>query len=292
MTTRATDQATVAVAGNHGMSLISSATLLQLYAALVKCGMLRERLHTLAEQRRFIISDGAEPGHEASTVGVTIDLLPEDSIFMAHGGFIAGFIKGDTLDSILERFMNCSNDTGQIAQNVSRLESQLDRATEAALANKAKMNRNISVAFLDANAVSSNLCPEAFRVAGAQKLPILFVCQYNPAAKDTSHIDHRGTKELVHQAVGYGIPCITVDDCDVVAVYRVATESIVHARKGNGPTLIECWPGLGSAHDPIRIMKNYLSLKGLLNEELKFEAAAFARQLDTAFETAARLKNS
>ena len=291
MITGATDQISAATAGNHGMSLISNEKLHQLYAAMVKCRMLGERLNAFGEQRLLFGYDDAGMGMEASTVGVTIDLLPEDSVFMAHNGLIVDYLKGEPLHKLLGRVIDSLDGTGQFAQIASLSESHLDRVTEAALVNKAKTNSNISVAFLDANAASSGLCREAFRVAGAQQLPILFVCQNTPANEPESHNIQTGTNEFVPQDECCGFPCITVDGCDVVAIYRVATESIIHARKGNGPTLIDCRQGFGSVQDPIRNMEAYLSLKGLFNEELKFETAAFTRQLETVFEEAARFKN-
>ena len=65
---------------------------------------------------------------------------------------------------------------------------------------------------------------------------------------------------------------IPVDGADVVAVYRVATESISHARRGNGPTLIDCLPYCIEGEpkdDPLRKMEVYLSHKGLFDPKLK-----------------------
>ena len=85
-----------------------------------------------------------------------------------------------------------------------------------------------------------------------EKLPILFVSlvageKPRPYAPPTIR--------------GYTFPSIAVDGHDVVAVYRVASESIAHARKGHGPTLIESMhvsPGC-----PLRNMEDYLAAKGL-----------------------------
>jgi pyruvate dehydrogenase E1 component alpha subunit len=104
---------------------------------------------------------------------------------------------------------------------------------------------------------------EAFEVASAQQLPILFVCQRNLEAVQ---------ENLDAQSCGF--PNLTVDGSDVVAVYRVATESIAHARKGNGPTLIECCFDRSIAHDPIQKMELYLAGKGLFNQQLSSKAAA------------------
>ncbi len=86
---------------------------------------------------------------------------------------------------------------------------------------------------------------EALRIAGAGALPILFVhCdQLSP------HKRGDAKEEIGAQAQSYGFPGIAVDGHDLVAVYRVAYESLVRARRGGGPTLIECKPYRLRAHD-------------------------------------------
>jgi TPP-dependent pyruvate/acetoin dehydrogenase alpha subunit len=88
------------------------------------------------------------------------------------------------------------------------------------------------------------------------------------------------------KAQQYGIPSIPVDSSDAVAVYRVATEAMAHARKGNGATLIDCVTfSLDGNIDPIAKMEAYLSRKGLFREALRREVAAgFTRELDAAVE--------
>jgi TPP-dependent pyruvate/acetoin dehydrogenase alpha subunit len=79
---------------------------------------------------------------------------------------------------------------------------------------------------------------EALRIAGAGALPILFVhCDQLSPDKHG-----RAKEELGAQAESYGFPGIPVDGHDLVALYRVAHESLVRARRGGGPTLIECKP--------------------------------------------------
>ncbi len=75
----------------------------------------------------------------------------------------------------------------------------------------------------------------------------------------------------------------------MVAVYRVSTEAITHARKGNGPTLIECIFEPSEIRDPLLKMEAYLTRKGLFSEEWKRQVAvAFKRELDNAIEAAVR----
>jgi len=102
---------------------------------------------------------------------------------------------------------------------------------------------------------------ELLRAAAVERLPILFVCCLKSAKK-----------EIAAKAYAHGLPGMPVDGHDVVAVYRVASEAIAHARRGNGPTLIECMPWMVSGArkrtvDAIRNMEEYLSRKGLFSVE-------------------------
>jgi TPP-dependent pyruvate/acetoin dehydrogenase alpha subunit len=116
-------------------------------------------------------------------------------------------------------------------------------------------------------------------------LPILFVCQNSLPTKPGSLKRQTRVEEIAAQACGF--PAIPVDGGDVMAVYRVATEAIAHARKGNGPTLIECRAERSKAHDPILKMEAYLTRKCLFSEKLKLEVAtSFTKELDAAIEAA------
>jgi TPP-dependent pyruvate/acetoin dehydrogenase alpha subunit len=150
----------------------------------------------------------------------------------------------------------------------TNLAAQLNLATSTALTNQNSHNNSIVVAYLNSRATSPSSYRAAFRVAGAQKLPILFVCQAN--------------KEATIEAEKCQFPSITVDGNDVVAVYRVATETILHARKGSGPTLIEYRLDCAEALDPILHMEAYLKRKGLFRENVRRKAAGFLRKLDAA----------
>ena len=274
MTTTTTATNAAAPAGNHRLPLISNEKLLQLYTAMVKCRIVRQRMGVHFQQGVW-----AGVGQEAAAVGATIDLGPEDTIVPLQGEWIAGFVKGDPQNNLFSRPCLQATDPDHAAQ--------LNQAIGAALANKISKNGKIVMALLGDGVVSPSLCRDAFRVAGAQRLPILFV---NHGAEPGSLSTLAAAEQIISQAEVCGLPDITVDGNDVVAVYRVATEAILHARKGSGPTLIECRFDRSEAHDPILNMENYLIGKGLFRKELKHEVATgFACELDAAIETGTKL---
>lgn len=261
MTITTQEQNAAALAGNHGFSIISDEKLLQIYRAMLKSRLLTERVRLLAMQGKLGDNCNPQLGLEAVVAGVTIDLLPGDAAVPPPGDLMVGFLRGSPLEEILAR-------AGRPARAIS-----LNRAVRAAMRSKTSKNGKIAVAFAGGDSCFPD---EALEAARAEKLPILFVCR-----------KRHSTGGVALQAGK--IPILPVDGADAVAVYRVATESITHARRGNGPTLIECNFEPVEAHDPILKMETYLTRKGLFNKQQRLDtAAAFTQEMDAAFETALR----
>jgi TPP-dependent pyruvate/acetoin dehydrogenase alpha subunit len=242
---------------------------------MVKCRALEERVQILFPRSKLTGKRGFA-SREAVAVGVALDLLPEDTVAASPGDLVVNFIwneiQGEPLNMIFARL-------NSRAARPSRA-AQFKLATIAAQANKAAKNGKIAVAF---STIGSGLSPQALKAAGDRQLPILFVRQTRLPAEPP-----RGNKQTGAAEIS-GIPDIPVDGSDVVAVYRVSTEAITHARKGNGPTLIDCIFEPSEARDPLLQMESYLTRKGLFSEEWKCQvAAAFKRELDDAVEAAAR----
>ena len=277
--TRTKEQSAAALAGKPDFSIISNEKLLQLYAAMVKCRALEERVQILFPRSKLTGKRGAV-SQEAVAVGVALDLLPEDTVAASPGNLIVNLIwneiQGEPLDKLFARLNARATRPSPAAQ--------FKLATVAAQANKAAKNGKIALAF---SSKGSGFSPQALKAANERLLPILFVRQTRLTVEPPRGNKQTGAAEIA--AAACGIPVIPVDGSDVVAVYRVSTEAITHARKGNGPTLIECIIEHSEARDPILKMETYLTRKGLFSEEGKRQvAAAFKRELDDAVEAAAR----
>jgi TPP-dependent pyruvate/acetoin dehydrogenase alpha subunit len=68
---------------------------------------------------------------------------------------------------------------------------------------------------------------------------MVLVVEDNGYAYSTPTSKHTAVKTLADRAVAYGIPGVTIDGNDVIAVYREAKSAVDRARRGEGPTLIE-----------------------------------------------------
>jgi TPP-dependent pyruvate/acetoin dehydrogenase alpha subunit len=277
MTTLRKGKSAAATTGNHGFSLISSEKLLEIYTSLIKCRMIVERANALLEQRgrgnRISIV-----GQEAVATGIALALQPKDILVSSRQSILAGFIRGISLKKTIAALSIRSR---QVNYN-----ARIDRVIDAALKNKKRKNSQIAVAFGDEKSTPPGFRKDVLRIAGVRQLPILFVCQNNLLTEPLRYNTQASNDETDIHVEARGLPCITVDGNDGIAVYRVATEAIAQARKGNGPTLIACQFGQSKADDPILKMETYLKRKGLFSKKMKIEASAgFAMQLDAAIET-------
>lgn len=264
--------------GDNGFSLISEAKLFELYVALLKCRLLEEHIRSLSRPGKLPARCRRSLGRAAPAVGAVIDLRPEDTLSVCDGGLSVSLAQGVPPRHLYAAlYPDAANARG--AAGVV----QLKAAVRAAAAAKEERNGRIAVVFCGAEGKTGAVQTawrEAMRRADAENLPIVFVdcCD-------------AGTRYRGGRGKHYDFPGIVVDGNDVVAIYRVASEAIAHARRGNGPTLVECEfvrlsgtrkRGGEPADDPVRNLENYLSRKGLFRQHLKAEVTTkFQRQLRT-----------
>jgi len=262
------------VAGKNGYSLISSAKFRQLYAALLKCELLEDRLASFPAH-----AANGKQNLTAAAVGLMLDLEPEDTVVLTPRTFAANLVKG-----VPARALLCHADAGEagLAVAFGKVNAltpassfvSAGLATGVALANKMTKNGRIAVAIMEGGAATLKECGEALEVAAKRKLPVLYVIQ----------VELEDADEKLLATLGELFPVITVDAHDLVAIYRVAQESIARARDG-GPTVIVCVPYAqdGMSSSAIANIERYLTGKKLFENSWKDEALAeFNAELSAA----------
>jgi len=80
---------------------------------------------------------------------------------------------------------------------------------------------------------------EAMNFAAIHKLPIVFCVQNNLYTQSVPLRLESSVTNISSRAAGYGIPGVSVDGMDVLAVHAAAAEGFSRARGGDGPTFIE-----------------------------------------------------
>ncbi|HEX3986782.1 MAG TPA: thiamine pyrophosphate-dependent enzyme [Acidobacteriaceae bacterium] len=105
---------------------------------------------------------------------------------------------------------------------------------------------------------------EAHQLADEAKLPVLFVEDWRSANNGSTA---KKASAPLPQRIG-AMPAIPVDAEDVIAIYRVAHESMARAREGSGPTRMQCvrWPAANlpdNSGDAVGHLEQWLEARGL-----------------------------
>ena len=103
-----------------------------------------------------------------------------------------------------------------------------------------KKTGGVAVAFFGDGATNQGAFHESVNIASILKLPVLFVIENNGYGEATPVEYHVNIRDLAARASSYGIPGVIADGMDFFDVFTKASEAVTRARKGEGPTLIEC----------------------------------------------------
>jgi len=118
--------------------------------------------------------------------------------------------------------------------------SQIPIAVGAAMSFKYLNKKTVCLCFFGDGASNRGDFHESMNIAAVFSLPVIFICENNLYAIDT-HIEHSMLiKDISIRASGYGIPGETIDGNDVLEVHHTVKKAISRARRGKGPSLIEC----------------------------------------------------
>src|SRR5690606_29519698 len=112
-------------------------------------------------------------------------------------------------------------------------------ATGAALACKKMGLGRVVMCFFGDGALAQGALHEAVNFASVFKLPVVYVCENNQYAMSMPVSRGLGNTDITVRAAAYGIPGVSVDGNDVLAVHGAARRAVARARAGEGPTLLE-----------------------------------------------------
>jgi pyruvate dehydrogenase E1 component alpha subunit len=98
----------------------------------------------------------------------------------------------------------------------------------------------VNICFMGDGAVRQGALHETFNMAMNWKLPVVFVCENNQYAMGTSVKRSANHEDIYKLGLGYEMPCAPVDAMDPEKVAEAAFEAIDRARRGDGPTFLEC----------------------------------------------------
>lgn len=200
-------------------------------------------------------------GEEAIATGVCAALDEKDYIGSTHRGHGHLVARGADIDRMMAEILGkktgyshgkggsmhiMAMDKGILGAN-GIVGGEIPIATGAAYKAKYKKTGQVAVSFMGDSATNEGTFHESINMAAAWDLPCIYVIENNLYGISVDIRDVTNTPDLVVRAKAYDIPGVVVDGMDVIAVYEAAKKAVDRARKGEGPTLIECktyrWQG-------------------------------------------------
>ncbi len=234
--------------------MIESAKLLEMYRRMLEIRFFEEKVFELFGQNLVPGTIHLYTGEEAVAVGVCSNLRKDDYITSTHRGHGHSIAKGARLDQTMAEILGrktgyCKGKGGSmhIADfSVGMLGATavvgagIPIATGAGLSIKMRGTDQVVACFFGDGASNQGTFHEGINLAAVWNLPVVFVCENNLYAMGTRQSRVMLIENIADRAVAYGIPSVVMDGNDVLAIHEAARLAVERARKGEGPTLMEC----------------------------------------------------
>ncbi|MGB8214239.1 MAG: thiamine pyrophosphate-dependent dehydrogenase E1 component subunit alpha [Anaerolineales bacterium] len=121
----------------------------------------------------------------------------------------------------------------------SPVASQNLHAVGIALGIKMRGEDRVVITSIGEGATAQGEWYEAVNWASIHKLPVVFIVQNNSYAISEPASKQMAVPSSADKACGLGLPGITVDGTDMLAMCATMQEAVSRARSGEGPTLVE-----------------------------------------------------
>ncbi|NIO11801.1 MAG: pyruvate dehydrogenase (acetyl-transferring) E1 component subunit alpha [Deltaproteobacteria bacterium] len=228
--------------------------MIEVYETMLKIRMFEDKVAELFGADKLPGFVHLYAGEEAIATGVCAHLTDRDYITSTHRGHGHCIAKGVDINSMMAEVYGkatgaCKGkggsmhiadvDKGMLGAN-GIVGAGGPLACGSGLMAKTLGTDQVTVCFFGDGAAEQGTMHESMNLACCWALPVIFVCENNGYAETTPCVYHCSAKNISDRGVAYDIPGITVDGSDFFAVYEAAEEAIGRARKGEGPSLIEC----------------------------------------------------
>ena len=228
--------------------------LVSMYKTMLTIRKFEEKCAELYAANRLGGSVHLYSGEEAVAVGACFTLREDDFITSTHRGHGHLIAKGGRLDKMMAELMGkktgyCKGKGGSM--HVTDLQlgslgangivgSGFNIACGAGLACQRLYGDRIVLCFFGDGAANRGTFHEGLNLASIWKLPVVFICENNQYGISVSQKRSMNVQDISVRAKSYNMPGTTVDGMDVKAIFEEVKRAVEYARKGFGPSLIEC----------------------------------------------------
>src|SRR3989440_7443540 len=232
-------------------AVLSSEQLLEIYYYLRLTRTLEERLVALYRQSKVIGGLFRSLGQEGESVAsaYSLDRGPNRDILSPLIRNLGSMlVMGAQPIQILRQYMAKAEsptrgrelnvhfndlERGYLGQ-ISHLGDMVPVMAGIALTFKLRGEPRVGLVYIGDGATSTGTFHEGLNFAAVQRVPLVVIAEYNRWAYSTPPEKQFAVKDLAEKAKGYGIPGVTVDGNDVLAVYEATRSAAERARAGHG----------------------------------------------------------
>jgi acetoin:2,6-dichlorophenolindophenol oxidoreductase subunit alpha len=226
----------------------------RIYALMVLMKVADDRLSKGIATGEFMCVYWPSRGQEAIAAAMGVSLREDDQLVTTYRGLHDLIGKGVPIEEIYGEMMgrtvgasrgkggtmHIANPDKGVMLSTGIVGAGPPVAVGLAMAAQRKgLDRVTAVSFGD-GATNTGSFHEAANMAALWDLPMVFVCQNNRYAEMTPTEDTMKLEHVADRAAGYGMPGVRVDGNDPLAVRSALDEALERARRGDGPTFIEC----------------------------------------------------
>src|SRR4051812_6572688 len=314
-----TDLSTLHLHDRHTELGLDNDDLLGMYRTILLARILDQKIWSLNRMGKaaFVVSG---QGHEGAQVGSAWAMRAGHDLALPYYRDTGVMLTlGMTPEQILLAVLARADDpnsggrqmpnhwgwaAGGVITGSSPIATQLPHAAGLAYAAKLRREDRVVVSWFGEGATSKGDFHEALNFAGIHQLPMVFVCENNGYAISVPMSAESAVTDVADRAHSYGFGGVIVDGNDPLDVYSAVHGAVRHARRGDGPTLVECKTYRYLAHtsddddrtyrspqeveawrkkDPLQRIKQYVIEQRLLPEQREEEIEAEVRaEIDQA----------
>ncbi|MBI3306830.1 MAG: thiamine pyrophosphate-dependent dehydrogenase E1 component subunit alpha [Candidatus Omnitrophica bacterium] len=216
--------------------------------------LVEEKIALLYPEQEIRCPTHLSIGQEAAASGVCAALKKADYVFSTHRCHSHYLAKGGDVKQMFAELYGkatgCAKGKGGSMHLVDPDQGMMGAsaivggtipiAVGAALAAQFQKNGRVSVAFFGDAATEQGVFSESLNFAALKKLPVLFVCENNFFATNTPLSDRQVLQNISERGNAYGVPGVCLEGDDVVPIYQTAVTMVERARRGEGPSILEC----------------------------------------------------
>ncbi|MBI4605307.1 MAG: thiamine pyrophosphate-dependent dehydrogenase E1 component subunit alpha [Planctomycetes bacterium] len=227
---------------------------LRMHRTMLRIRIAEEQIADLVEAGEVKCPCHLYIGQEGIAAGACAALRRNDYVWgghRSHGHYLAkgGDMKG-MMAEVFGKATGCSSGRGGsmhlfapevgILGTVPLVAATIPLAVGSALASKVSGDGKVSVSFFGDGATEEGHFHESVNLAAVYKLPVLFVCENNFYSSHLGLLERRAADNIFKAGEAHGVPGLAIDGNDAIGVHRAAEEAVRRARRGEGPTLLEC----------------------------------------------------